>query len=143
MIMLSLRCLSSGYLATLVVLFLAGCGAHRPVLYPNEYLKRVGDVQAQKDTDECCRQAAAYIKANPGAKVAGSTAAGAAGGAVVGGAMGSVVGHLGRGAAIGAAGGAAGGFMHGLFQSSQPPPVYKNFVDRCLREKGYEPIGWE
>jgi hypothetical protein len=143
MSMLSLRCLSLGYLATLVILFLAGCGAHRPVLYPNEHLKRVGDLRAQKDIDECCRQAEVYVKAYPGAKVAGSTAAGAAGGAVVGGAMGSVTGQLGRGAAIGAAGGAAGGFMHGLFRASQPSPVYKNFVDRCLREKGYELIGWE
>ena len=25
---------------------------------------------------------------------------------------------------------------------SNPSPVYKRFVDRCLREKGYDPIGW-
>ena len=24
-----------------------------------------------------------------------------------------------------------------------PDPVYANFVDRCLRERGYEPIGWK
>mgnify|MGYP007084716459 CR=1 FL=1 len=141
--MLMFRCLSIWFLAILIILLLAGCGAHRPVLYPNAHLKKVGDAQAQKDVDECCQQAEAYIKANPGAKVAGSTAAGAAAGTVVGGAMGSVTGHLGRGAAVGAAGGAAAGLMRGLFRASKPSPVYKNFVDRCLRGKGYEPIGWE
>jgi len=140
---MSQYCLSLRFLTILFILLLAGCAAHRPVLYPNQYLKRAGEAQAQKDIDECCRQAEAYIKANPGAKIAGSTAAGGAAGAVVGGAMGSVTGHLGKGAAVGAAGGAAGGFMRGLFRASKPSPVYKNFVDRCLREKGYEPIGWE
>ncbi|MBI5966935.1 MAG: cell envelope biogenesis protein OmpA [Deltaproteobacteria bacterium] len=141
--MVSQYCLSLRFLTILFILLLAGCAAHRPVLYPNAHLKRVGEAHAQKDIDECCRQAEAYIKANPGAKIAGSTAAGGATGAVVGGAMGSVTGHLGRGAAVGAAGGAAGGFMRGLFRASKPSPVYKNFVDRCLREKGYEPLGWE
>ena len=132
-----------GILSIFFILLVAGCGAQRPVLYPNEHLKRAGDVGVQKDIDECRRQAGAYVKANPGAKIAGSTAVGGAAGAVIGGAMGSVTGNLGKGAAIGAAGGAAGGFLRGLFRSSQPSPVYKNFVNRCLHEKGYEPIGWE
>ncbi len=127
----------------LLILLLAGCGTARPVLYPNPHLKTAGDVQTQKDIDDCVDQAKVYIKANPGAKVAGNTAAGGATGAVVGGAVGAVTGNLGRGAVIGAAGGAAGGFMRGLFRTSQPSPVYKNFVNRCLQEKGYEPIGWE
>jgi len=130
-------------LTTLLIFLLTGCTAHRPVLYPNEHLKTVSDGQAQTDIDECSRQAKAYVKANPGAKVAGNTAAGGAAGAVVGGAIGAVTGHLGRGIAIGAAGGATGGLMRGLFRSAEPSPVYKNFVNRCLREKGYEPIGWE
>lgn len=130
-------------LTTLLLFLLTACAAHRPVLYPNEYFKKAGDVQAQTDIDECCRQAEAYAKANPGAKVAGNTAAGGAAGAVVGGAVGAVTGNLGRGILVGAAGGAAGGLMRGLFRSSEPSPVYKNFVNRCLIEKGYEPIGWE
>jgi len=24
-----------------------------------------------------------------------------------------------------------------------PPPSYRDLVDRCLREKGYEPGGWK
>lgn len=130
-------------LAILLIFLLTGCAAHRPVLYPNEHLKMVGDGQGQKDIDECCRQAEAYVKTHPEAKVAGSTAAGGAAGAVVGGAVGAVTGNLGRGIAVGAAGGAATGLLRGLFRASQPSPVYKNFVNRCLREKGYDPIGWE
>lgn len=47
------------------------------------------------------------------------------------------------GPAIGAAGGAAGGFVGGTAKASQPSPVYMNFVNRCLGEKGYQVIGWE
>jgi len=35
------------------------------------------------------------------------------------------------------------GRLRGLFKAREPSPVYKNFVDRCLRERGYEPIGWK
>jgi hypothetical protein len=27
-------------------------------------------------------------------------------------------------------------------KSGDPDPVFKNFVNRCLKEKGYDPIGW-
>lgn len=127
------------------VLLLAGCAARTqsPVLYPNNYLKSVGETQAQNDIEECSHMAEAYIKANPGAKVVGGTIVGGAGGAVVGGAVGAVTGNLARGASIGAAAGAASGLVRGLYRASKPTPVYKAFVNRCLREKGYEPIGWE
>lgn len=38
---------------------------------------------------------------------------------------------------------AAGGLVRGISKSSKPSHVYKNFVSRCLREKGYEPVGWQ
>ncbi len=131
-------------LTILTLLFvLTACATQRPVLYPNSHLQLVGDEQAQEDINRCLRQAEQYIKAHPEAKIAESTAKGGVAGAVVGGAVGAVTGNLGRGLGAGAAGGAAWGFMRGLFQSSEPSPVYKEFVNRCLREKGYEPIGWE
>ena len=72
------------------------------------------------------------------------TAVGGAGGAAVGAVAGAVSGGgAGRGAAIGAATGATVGAVHGAVKSSGPSSVYKNFVDRCLREKGYEVIGWQ
>jgi hypothetical protein len=65
---------------------------------------------------------------------------GAAGGAV-GGAIG---GGAGIGAAIGAASGAVVGFLSTIFgRRPAPSAAYTNFVDRCLRERGYEPTGWQ
>lgn len=126
------------------LLLIESCVAHHgPVLYPNEHLKAVGEAQAQKDIAECEQQADAYIKSNPGGDIAKSTAVGGAGGAVVGGAVGAVTGHLGRGIGVGAAAGAAVGLVRGAGRSSKPSPIYKKFVDRCLRDKGYDSLGWE
>jgi len=54
-----------------------------------------------------------------------------------------VTGSLGRGAGVGAAAGAAAGLVHGMIRASEPSPIFKNFVTRCLQERGYEIIGWE
>ncbi len=35
----------------------AGCASQRPVLYPNEKYKQVGDEGARRDIDECMRLA--------------------------------------------------------------------------------------
>jgi len=35
------------------------------------------------------------------------------------------------------------GAVHGTVKSAGPSPIYKGFVDRCLRERGYEVIGWQ
>jgi hypothetical protein len=58
----------------------------------------------------------------------------------------SGVGTRGQGAVIGAATVATAGLLSGIFDawgSCEVDPVYSNFVDRCLRERGYEPIGWK
>jgi hypothetical protein len=47
------------------------------------------------------------------------------------------------GGAGGAATGATAGAVHGTAKSAGPSPIYKSFVDRCLRERGYEVIGWQ
>ncbi len=124
-------------------IFLGGCASQGPVLYPNAYLKKVGEEQAQRDVADCKRLADEYVRSNEGAQVAKSTAAGGAGGAVVGTAVGAVTGDIGRGAGVGAVAGAAGGLVRGVSKASQPDPVYKSFVNKCLRDKGYEPIGWK
>lgn len=130
-------------LAGIVMLGITGCSHQGPVLYPSGHLKSVGQEQAKRDIGECDRMAAAYVKSGGGRDVAKSTATGAAGGTLVGGAVGAVTGDFGRGLGVGAAAGAASGCFRGLMRSSQPSPVHKNFVDRCLREKGYEPVGWQ
>ncbi len=107
---------------------------------------------AEQNIDDCMQRAKEYVSSSgSGADVPESATigagAGAATGAAGGAAGGAVVGHAGRGAAIGAVGGGVAGLtrglFRGLFRSRKPSPAYRNFVDRCLREKGYDPIGWE
>jgi hypothetical protein len=132
----------AAWLALAAVLML-GCAEKRPVLYPNDRLQQVGNDAAQKDIDACIRLAQeGGADSDKGMEIAKDTAGGALIGGAAGTAAGAVLGSLGRGAAAGAAGGAAVGLTKGILQSGDPDPVFKNFVDRCLREKGYDPIGW-
>ena len=126
----------------LVVSSLA-CAPTRPVLYPNARLQTVGEAAARQDIDDCLRRATAGHTTAPGGKVAGTTTVGAAAGAAVGAAVGAVAGLAGAGAAMGAAGGGTGGLIRGLGRSRDLNPVQRRFVDQCLKEKGYEVIGWQ
>lgn len=133
------------FVAWVLVLVIAGCATQRPVLYPNAKLKRVGNEVAQQDIDDCIRLAEQYgVTPGRGEKVA----RGGGGGAAVGGATGAVAGAIGgrnvldsaaRGAAVGAAAGATGAAV----RSDRPSEAYRGFVQRCLRERGYDVIGWE
>ncbi len=132
------------FLLVNVVFLFVGCASQRPVFYPNNQFNTAGKTVSKQDVDECMKSASAYgIKTQPVKKVAGGSTVGAATGAAVGSAAGAVRGHAGRGAAAGAAGGAAGGFMWGLFNAKKVDPVQKNFVEECLRLKGYKVIGWK
>ena len=128
----------------LIFISFIGCASQRPVLYPNDKLKNVGDAIAKQDIEECLRLSIdSGVQTETGKKVAGKTVVGAASGAAVGAATGAVTGHAGRGAATGAAGGTAGGFMWGLFHAKELDPMQRRFVEECLRQKGYKIIGWE
>ena len=131
-------------LALSCLLLLVACSQKRPVLYPNYHLQEVGEETAQTEIDECISLAKEYgTSSSSSGKVAKSTAGGGAVGAAGGAATGAVFGSVGRGAAAGAAGGAAVGCLTGLFRSPEPDPVFRRFVEKCLLEKGYEPIGWK
>lgn len=136
----------------LAVATLCACSATKPTLYPNDQYKRVGEAQADQDVANCQAQAKEYVKTGgQGAQRAGeaarNTGVGAAVGAASGAVGGAIGGNVGEGAAVGAASGATAGLlgtMFGwMFQRSEPDPVYRNFVEKCLRDKGYEPIGWQ
>jgi hypothetical protein len=137
---------SLGILILLAVLALAGCSStKKPVLYPNNHLNTVGQQQADIDINACMRAAeASGANAGKGGELAKDTAKAGA----VGGATGAVVGAIssntstGRGAAIGGAGAATATLVGGAFNSSEPTQVYLRYVEICLREKGYQPIGW-
>lgn len=126
-------------LALMLVLGFAGCSAKRPVLYTNES----SVPSAQQDIDKCIRLAKeSGADINRTQEVVGSTVGGAAVGGATGAVAGSVYGNAGWAAGAGAALGATGGFFRGLFRWREPDPVFRGYVERCLRDRGYEPMGW-
>lgn len=139
-----LRTVSIAVLSLVLVLGAGACAARRPALYDNQKMASVGAARAQVDIDECIAQAhAAGFGRNGGRDAAVSTGAGAATGAAIGAATGAVRGRAGRGAATGAAAGATAGLFRSMFRSRDPDPVEQRYVEECLREKGYRPIGWQ
>lgn len=127
----------------LLAVLVAGCSS-RPVLYPNDHYNWVGGAQAEADIDGCMALAEQYgTQSSAAGQAATSTVVGSGAGAATGAAVGAVVGSAGRGAATGAVGGAVGGLIRGLFKASEPAPIYKRFVNQCLSDRGYQPIGWD
>jgi hypothetical protein len=130
----------------MLTVLLSACAGPKPILYPNDHLKTVGLDAAKQDIAEC-REMAEAAGAKPGegkaGQVAGSAAVGAGMGAAGGAVGGAIYGAAGHGSAIGAASGATIGLLRGLFSRPKPGQGYINFVNRCLTERGYEPVGWE
>ncbi len=129
-----------------VCVLFAGCaGTPNPVLYPNNHLQQVGQAAADRDIAECRQLAGSSgVAETKDGKVAGQAAGGAAVGGASAGAWGLVRGNdAGERALAGAAAGAAAGTVRGAMNSGQTSPVYKNFVQKCLRDRGYEVIGWQ
>lgn len=129
-----------------LAVLVSGCASPQPVLYPNHHLSNVGQAAADRDIANCIALAENHgASSTDGAAgdVAGSTAVGGGVGAAVGAVGGAIVGSAGRGAAVGAATGATAGLIRGLFKTQKPSPVHKKFVNKCLRDRGYEPVGWK
>ena len=78
--------------------------------------------------DECIQLAKDYgADSKPGAQVATQTTKGATVGGATGTAVGTVTGNLDRGAAAAA--------TREILRSGDPDPVFKQFVEKCLRDK--------
>lgn len=116
----------------------------RPLFYPNSHMQQVGKAQAQRDTDACMQMASdSGVAANKDGKVGEKAAKGAVIGGIGSAAWGLVRGDAGERALAGAAAGLATGAAVGGFESAETNPTYQRFVERCLRERGYDVIGWE
>jgi outer membrane lipoprotein SlyB len=117
----------------------------RPVFYPNAHLNQVGGHVAQQDIDACMQLArTSGVNQTKDGEVGRKAASGAAIGSAGAGAWTLVRGgSVGERMAAGAAAGAATGAVRGGIQSTEQSPIFKNFVNRCLSEKGYSVIGWQ
>ena len=118
----------------------------RPVFYPNATLTRVGDAQAQSDSDQCMGSAkgAGLSPEEKDNAVAHGAAKGAAVGGVAGLVGGLVRGRPDRAIENGVAGVAVGGSVGavaGAFHE-KPSGTFRHYVQRCLKDKGYDVIGW-
>lgn len=125
-------------LAVLAALSLVGCAANRPVVYG-------GGLSVDRDIDECMRLAReSGADAGKSRDVARSTALGAATGGAATGVYGAVRGYsdVGNRVAAGAAAGAAVGLIQGGVRASEPSSTFKGYVNRCLRDRGHDVIGW-
>lgn len=97
----------------IIVILIAGCVSQRPVLYPNEHTRRVGKLAADQDIDNCIQRAK-----EPGAA--------------------SVVEPASAGAPV-----SQGAAISELFDKFELSSGQKVFVNKCLRDKGYDPVGWK
>jgi outer membrane lipoprotein SlyB len=142
-------------LAVLLFASLAGCAttgasspSARPVLYPNATLNRVGDAQGRAEADACMARAvsAGLAPEEKNNAVARGAGVGAATGAVASAVGALITGRGGEGVvragAAGAAVGGSAGAVQGAFRNDRPSSTYRNFVQRCLSERGFEVIGW-
>jgi len=135
----------AGVLFTLLLCAAAvtGCAHQKPRIYPDATAQSRGPSQVQRDIAACENLAEANgVDYSDGGGVTRRTVEGGVVGGAGGAAAGAVLGNVGRGAATGAAVGATTGFFRGLFAGERAHPTYKQFVNRCLRDKGYDPIGW-
>lgn len=122
--------------------WVCGCAARAPVFYANAHYNSVGEAQAEKDLEECKRLADERVPSSVVGNVAGQTAVGGGAGAAIGAAGGAATGRAGSGAAAGAASGAVAGLLRGIFQSRRPNALERGYIEACLRERGYEIVGW-
>lgn len=151
---MSFSSVSPAALVIVAVAALAACAqtgpqssSAKPVLYPNETFNRMGAQAAQAHVQACEGKA---VGAGLTPRVEDNAVArSAAHGAAVGGTLGAVAGIFNGGisrvaenAAKGVVAGGATGAVSGSFNNDKPNPIYRNFVSRCVQEKGLEVIGW-
>lgn len=142
-------------IAALLLSGLAGCastGANspsaRPVLYPNAALNRAGEAQGRAEADACIARAvsAGLTPDEKNHAVARGAGVGAATGAVASAVGALITGRGGEGVvragAAGAAVGGSAGAVQGAFRNDRPSSTYRNFVQRCLGDRGFEVVGW-
>ena len=129
-----------------LVMLLFGCATSpsKPILYPNAHYNKVGQQVANHDIASCIAMArSSGVNETKDGEIAKNAAGGAAIGGAAAGAWGLVYGDAANRAAAGALAGAAAGTTRGALKSSETSPVFKQFVQKCLQDRGYHVIGWQ
>lgn len=125
-----------------VSVLLAACATNKPVLYSSTGTAGGGEAAIAE-----CHNLALAAGAQPTGSQSGTIARETGRGAAIGGATGAVggavVGAAGRGAGIGAVTGATAALINSIFYSPAPNPAYRAYVERCLRDRGFDPVGWQ
>ena len=129
----------------------AATGPHspqaRPVIYAATAPTPATQQRQQAETDECIQRATAQglTPDEKNNEAATRAAKGAAAGGV-GAAVGALVTGRGVDGAVraGAAGAAVGGSVGAVSgaMNERPNATYRNYVQRCLGDKGFQVIGW-
>jgi hypothetical protein len=139
--------LALSFAAVAAVLF-TGCATPvaKPAFYPNAHYQRMGPAQANADAQYCAELAQQSEVTAVNKVDAGRSAAAGAAGVGTAGVVGSLLsGHkpdLKNIAAGAAAIGAGGAAATAAGQSVGGSGVYRQFVQQCLAERGYQVIGW-
>lgn len=124
-----------------IIFCFTGC-VSKPVLYPNAYYKMVGEEQADKDITSAMNKADDLDLNSKWKEDVVNEGKDAARGAAIGTGYGLYRGDIGLGAVAGAVAGFLWAMVSWMFPS-KPTPVYKNYVDKDLKDKGYDVIGWK
>ncbi len=141
-------------LVAFVGLLLGACAATgpnsvsaRPAIYSAAAPTAATQAQQQAQTDDCIARAQSQgltpdeknnetaTRAGKGAAVGGVAAA--VGALVTGRGLDGVIRSGAAGAAVGGAAGAVSGAVN-----ERPSATYRNYVQRCLADKGFQVIGW-
>ncbi len=135
-------------LAAIAAVLLTGCATPvaKPAFYPNAHYQRMGPAQANADAQYCAELAQQSEVTAVNKVDAGRSAAAGAAGVGTAGVVGSLLsGHkldLKNIAAGAAAIGAGGAAATAAGQSVGGSGLYRQFVQQCLAERGYQVIGW-
>ena len=136
------------FLTAIAAVLLIGCATPvaKPAFYPNAHYQRMGPAQANADAQYCAELAQQSEVTAVNKIDAGRSAAAGAAGVGTAGVVGSLLsGHkpdLKNIAAGAVAIGAGGAAATAAGQSVGGSGLYRQFVQQCLAERGYQVIGW-
>jgi hypothetical protein len=126
-------------------LLLVGCASSSPIVYQQHPAGGAVSTRVAQDISQCRQRATAAV----GTNARQATAAGEIGRIGAVGFVGTAVGSLVAGSAdawsrarAGAAGGAAGMATKLLLEWNEPDEVHQEYVQRCLKERGHDVLGW-